>query len=374
MSSDRPTLTWHRDECITKGSNNKVNRPTPRSGYSLSTVGGNVFLFGGLDDSSSSSPPGPNNDLYVLRLKSGETHEWSRIEITNCAVPLPRWRHTASQINDTEFLIFGGHVSSFHRYNDVWVFNAITMCWRQPVPKSSKVLDYGNHTVSEWTGSPSPRGGHVAVVIRDLVYVIGGHGGEEYERAHLNDVFALDTKRWTWASLVPSGESPLPEGRSGHGACAVGDLIYIFGGNNSQAQFDDLYVLDPSPDTCSWTKIVGCNLPSAIYNHGAVAIDDYIFVFGGVQQGGVNSEYLSGNTYKNDVWVLNVNDEEPQWYSPPNKFVNNNDSHQETQPKPRSDIDMTFFSKWIITFGGWADKWFEDVLILDVSSIIFSHE
>ena len=66
---------------------------------------------------------------------------------------------------------FGGY-SGQHFLNDTWSFDIWTRKW----------------TVLKCTGSiPSPRAGHAAVLVNDVMYVFGGVSGG----THLDDLYAL---------------------------------------------------------------------------------------------------------------------------------------------------------------------------------------
>ena len=70
------------------------------------------------------------------------------------------------------FCRFGGAGLFF--YNDTWSFDISTQEW----------------TELQCTGSiPSPRAGHVAVLIDDIMYVYGGH---TVGRTNLGDLSALN--------------------------------------------------------------------------------------------------------------------------------------------------------------------------------------
>ena len=69
------------------------------------------------------------------------------------------------------FCRFGGSDGS-HRYNDTWSLNVLTREW----------------TELQCTGSiPSPRSGHAAVLVGDVMYVYGGSVVGTY----LGDLIAL---------------------------------------------------------------------------------------------------------------------------------------------------------------------------------------
>jgi len=71
------------------------------------------------------------------------------------------------------FCRFGGSTGS-HVFNDTWSFNISTRKW----------------TEVQCTGSiPSPRAGHTAVLIDDVMYV---YGGSNFDDSYLGDLTALN--------------------------------------------------------------------------------------------------------------------------------------------------------------------------------------
>jgi N-acetylneuraminic acid mutarotase len=70
------------------------------------------------------------------------------------------------------FCRFGGYGDSNTKFNDTWSFNFSTRKW----------------TELQCTGSvPSPRGGHAAALVDDVMYVFGGFT----DTTHLDDLIAL---------------------------------------------------------------------------------------------------------------------------------------------------------------------------------------
>jgi N-acetylneuraminic acid mutarotase len=71
------------------------------------------------------------------------------------------------------FCRFGGH-SGRHDFNDTWSFNVSTRKW----------------TKLQCTGSvPSPRAGHAAVLVGDVMYVFGG---DTIDGTNLGDLTAFN--------------------------------------------------------------------------------------------------------------------------------------------------------------------------------------
>lgn len=119
----------------------------------------------------------------------------------------------------TKILVFGGFRNSSCRYNDVWVFDTITMAWEQPIAAQSKFTAEGNHVAIKtgMSGVPHPRGAHTASRVGNLLYIFGGYGGIGYSRRDFNDLHTLDLEEFKWKRLAPKGNPPLPRS----GACSV---------------------------------------------------------------------------------------------------------------------------------------------------------
>ena len=105
--------------------NDESNRPSPRSGHTLTVMGSNAFLFGGLaycglvDSDDSSNGAIASNSLHQLRLSTVTSKvgmEWQKMKLREPS-PIARWRHSATLFEDSQILIFGGFHSSDHRYS-----------------------------------------------------------------------------------------------------------------------------------------------------------------------------------------------------------------------------------------------------------------
>jgi dynein heavy chain len=82
-----PTLEWATPTCVEAPDQYGVvgEVPSKRSGHTLTIAGTNAFLFGGC---TASKPPGPTNDMFVLKI-SGTEFEWARVETPDDG-PAPR--------------------------------------------------------------------------------------------------------------------------------------------------------------------------------------------------------------------------------------------------------------------------------------------
>ena len=330
--------------------------PNRRSGHSFNIVGTNAFLFGGIDHKS---PPGPTNDIFCLKLQN-DAFVWKKI-VGEADAPIARWKHSASVVDGTAILVFGGFHSSTNRLNDVHIFDTVSLSWSQPIDAQCDFTPRGNHIPKKnaWPFTPTPRGAHSANVIGDSLYVFGGYGGNGYSRRDFNDMYSLDLTSFAWQKIKCSGKTPEP--RSGHTGCVVGKQILIFGGWNSHSQFNDLYIFNTG--TCSWEQTdVSFGLPR--WNHGACAVEAIpnwkMFVFGG-SAGNLVEKKAAQGTYVNDIAVLDTGS--MMW------------SYPETAgeaPLPRADSVLTYDAKGsrLLMFGGWANRWFGDIHSLDVGTVV----
>lgn len=306
------------------------NIPNNRSGHTLSIMGSNIFLFGGLTYNTTGSKSRqyhPSNDLFVLRLKSSEGnnhHEWTKAQqlvSSEDEVPEARWNHTSTQINSTEILVFGGF--TFHEdggnlecRGDFWIFNAVTRKWRQVMlndlrreinnPAKQRreqrnikgLIGTYYHPPQDSDNLPCPRGSHTSSLVNDSLYIFGGYGGYGYSRQYQNDLYTINCSDnqnlKSKKVLTKGGQSPCP--RAGHSASVLGNYIYIYGGQNDNFLDDQdleslnhLYILDTV--NLTWSRVVlsmegPTNLnkdsPPRRWDHSAIPMnDDYILIFGG---------------------------------------------------------------------------------------------
>lgn len=202
--------------------------------------------------------------------------EWSQVEVEGEAPP-PRWRHSATVIDKTRILLFGGFHSRSVRLNDVWLLDTLNMCWeclhhgeRPPSdhtyrhvveldreaaakaagglageeegedeegagqkPKAEGAVVGGTEDApNEITGTPPyPRGGHTASQIGNSIYIFGGYGGSGYGRRDFNDLWSLNLASYSWERLVTKGASGAERcrrrGMGGEGTPGVGPRVAL---------------------------------------------------------------------------------------------------------------------------------------------------
>jgi len=139
-----------------------------------------------------------------------------------------RARRKANSLADGVATRFGG-TNGLEWFNDVWSYDPRTNQWTQ--------LDCIGFI-------PSPREGHAASLVGDVMYIFGGRSSEGTDLGDLA-AFRISSRRWyTFQNMGPS-----PSPRSGHTMSTVGAKIVVLGGEpsvpaRSQEELQLVYVLD----------------------------------------------------------------------------------------------------------------------------------
>ena len=123
-----------------------------------------------------------------------------------------------------------------------------------------------------------------------------------YTTRHVNDLWAIDVSGrdgYTWHAVHSVGDAPAP--REGHGAALLaGRYLAIFGGYGFDIGYsNETYVLDTALDPMVWTRpTMSGTVPTGRHGHTMLALgEDYeILTFGGMGRAG----------YRNDVHILQV--------------------------------------------------------------------
>ncbi|GAB2270150.1 hypothetical protein Dimus_005058 [Dionaea muscipula] len=240
---DTVTKTW--SHLSTKGT-----LPTPRDSHTCTTVGDNLYVFGGTDGSN------PLNDLHILDTTSST---WISPSPRGDA-PEAREGHGAALVGKQLF-IFGGCGKSLDKtrevyYNNLYTLNIETFVWQRVKTSGTPPAARDSHTCSSW---------------KNKLIVIGGEDEHDY---YLCDVHVLDTDTLVWREMNTSGKLLLP--RAGHSTVALGRYLFIFGGfSDAQNLYDDLCMLDV--DTGVWTKIITTgDGPSARFSMSGDCLDPLV--------------------------------------------------------------------------------------------------
>jgi len=133
---------------------------------------------------------------------------------------------------------------------------------------------------------------HTTTLVGSNVYVFGGCDS----RACFNELYVLDADAFYWSRPHVVGDVPVP--LRAMTCTAVGKKLVVFGGGDGPAYYNDVYVLDTVNFRWSRPRIVGDRVPSKRRAHTACLYKNGIYVFGGGD----------GVRALNDIWRLDVSD------------------------------------------------------------------
>ncbi|XP_020552689.1 acyl-CoA-binding domain-containing protein 4-like isoform X4 [Sesamum indicum] len=241
------------------------SNPSERWGHSACYFNGLLYIFGGCRGGVHFS------DVLVCNLA---TMTWSILK-TSGPGPGPRDSHTAVLVGH-RMLVFGGTNGS-KKVNDLHVLDLVSREWMRPECRGNP---------------PSARESHTANVVGDEKLVVFGGSGEG-EANYLNDLHILDLKNMEWSSPEVSGNVPAP--RDSHSSVAVGNRLFVFGGDSGDRYQGDVSVLDLNK--LIWSRLDVCGpSPDARAGHAAVSVGTKVYMLGGV----------GDKQYYSDIWVLDV--------------------------------------------------------------------
>ncbi|KAI4311988.1 hypothetical protein MLD38_036848 [Melastoma candidum] len=189
------------------------------------------------------------------------------------------WAHSACVVNDEchgKILLFGGFggMGRHARRNDSYFLD--------PSSGTLEAIAVGR--------SPSPRMGHIASVVGENMFVIGGR---EDPTTILNDVWVFSVANRTWTLVNCKGDYFPPRHR--HAAAVVGSKIFVFGGVNGGSTYASLFVFDTV--NLLWKELsTSGTLPCGRHSHSMIAFESRIFMFGGH-----SGEMVLGDLYSFDI-------------------------------------------------------------------------
>ena len=241
--------------------------PPARSGHTLVTIDGDVYLFGGEGSSSGSlfgySPNGPIfNDLWRL-----EGNEWKEETASN--PPPARRFHKAVEVGGKMYVFFGED-SQGQPKSDVWEYDPGGNTWTQKVVAAPAAA----------------RSQHSVVTINDKLYVYGGKDSNGDKR---QDLWSYDTAANTWQQLANA-----PTSFSRHSAVVHNNQMYVHTFTQS------IWRYDPLKD--EWGFITPLNSIPARFDQTIFALDGKMVVVGG--------QDINGNEYRD---TLEYNFDENNW-------------------------------------------------------------
>ncbi|OBZ78636.1 Tip elongation aberrant protein 1 [Grifola frondosa] len=237
--------------------------PSPRVGHASALVGSVLIVWGGDTKTNNKAKQSDKQDdgLYLLNLVS---REWTRVAVYGPS-PVGRYGHAVTMVG-SKFYIFGGQVDG-EFLNDLWAFDLNSLR-----TKATWEL------VEPVEGSPRPpkRTSHICVTYGEKIYLFGGTDCQY----HYNDTWVFDTTNNTWSELTCIGFIPSP--REGHAAALVDDVIYVFGGRGVDGKdLGDLGAFKISNQRWYMFQKMG-PAPSARSGHAMASMGSRVFVLGGL--------------------------------------------------------------------------------------------
>jgi dynein heavy chain len=255
--------------------------------------------------------------------------------------------------------VFGGHHNAQCRLNDTWFLSTKEFEWQ-------KVGDEQDNKSNQESkiGAPSPRANSNACIYKNKVYMFGGHGGLNYARTAFNDLFTFDFETETWEQIKPSNSAP--EGRGGHSVFASDNKVYIYGGWNSEQQYNNVLLFDL--EKLEWSDP---DIYNEIHrwNHSSILVEAIptwkFFIFGGEC-----AEYNEGTPrafgeYVNSSCYLDLGTMKWTTYASDAEIYSNIPQAREYTAIAYDQRDSK-----LIMFGGWNNGWFNDLYSLNVGKIV----
>ncbi|PCH33914.1 hypothetical protein WOLCODRAFT_22329 [Wolfiporia cocos MD-104 SS10] len=258
--------------------------PSPRVGHASAIVGSVLIVWGGDTKTNNKARPGDKQDdgLYLLNLVS---REWTRVAVYGPA-PVGRYGHAVTMVG-SKFYIFGGQVDG-EFMNDLWAFDLNSLRQRaqwEPIEPAAS------------SPRPAQRTGHICVTYENKIILFGGTDCQY----HYNDTWVFDTTTNMWSELTCIGFIPSP--REGHAASLVDDVIYIFGGRGVDGKdLGDLSAFKISNQRWYMFQKMG-PAPTPRSGHAMASNGSKVFVLGGL-----GGESLANTTKPEDPTLIHVLD------------------------------------------------------------------
>jgi len=266
--------------------------------------------------------------------------KWNVEPKVSGTAPSKRFKHSATVFG--KYIIFiGGQETDTKRFNDIIYYDTESCTFIRPTIRGDTVPNFSRHT---------------ATLVNGRIFVFGGFDGFGTNF----DLSVYNPATFTWKNIKKTEQNgTFPPSRTNHAAAAVGNKMYLFGGNNNNEAgayqvLDDFYCLDT--DTLTWSKpeTTG-DIPCARSGHCMTAIGKKLYMFGG----GVWNETSGWVEKFNDVYVFDA--ENNVW----------------TKPATSGDVQTSTFAisfavgRYLFVFGGGSKPKHcvtNDIYILDTAN------
>jgi N-acetylneuraminic acid mutarotase len=163
----------------------------PRGSVAVAAAAGKIHAFGGRLDEA--------HMLTTHEAYDPANNTWSE------AAPLSRARdHMAAVTADGKIHVIGGRFGA-----------------NEDMAGLHEIYDPARDAWSKAADVPTPRGGGAGTLYKNYILFLGA---EDDKRTYAENE-AFDIRKGTWAAFAP-----MPKGRHGMGAAAIGDVAYVAGG------------------------------------------------------------------------------------------------------------------------------------------------
>jgi dynein heavy chain len=255
--------------------------------------------------------------------------------------------------------MFGGHASPTVRLSDTWFLNTKEFIWSRA--KNDKAVEENKESA---IGAPPPRANAGACYYNGKIYIYGGHGGLNYARVSLDDIYTFDLEEQVWERIEPvQGLQPLPPGRGGHSIFIYEDKLYSYGGWNAEFNYNNVIVFDLH--TKEWNDPDIYNEISR-WNHSAIMVEAIpswkYFIMGGESGTFHEGQPRAFGACVDTACFLDIKELRWSTIQPEGK----------EKPASREYSSMAYDSDdaRLIVFGGWNSGWLNDLYTLNVSKIV----
>jgi len=315
-------------------------------------------------------------EKFSLERKGGVS--WSLAPKYSGTFPSKRFKHTATAFG--KYIIFiGGQETDTKRFRDVIYFDTETNTFSQPVLRGDRPPAFSRHTsvlvkgrifvfggydgisttfglsvfnpvTCVWTNVqssqlrgeiPQPRTNHAAAAIGNKMYIFGGNNNDQNGRYQvLNDFYSFDTDTFTWTNLTSPHQVSYPLHRSGHSLTSISEKLFLFGGgvwNENEGwveKYSDIHVFDPSDSTWRKVECTG-NIETSTFAI-SFSVGRFLFIFGG----GSKPKYC----VINDLYVLDTTS--LSWFTPA--------FQEDEKPLPRDMGTACAVGSNVFVMGGYA--------------------
>jgi len=220
--------------------------PQPLFNLALVTFDGKLYAIGGFDKLSQT----PVDTVYVFNAEVGS---WET------KAPLPNAvGGAAAVVSDGKIHVLGGRLGT--GIGDIHL-----------------IYDAENDGWSYGEGLMGPRAFHGAAALEGRIIVFGGRSGSLAENMRTVDELVDRASNWESIGFMNSR-------RSSFGTVVFGGKVYAFGGETTTAAMDSAEIFDPASNT--WTDLTP--MPTGRHGVGAAAVGGRIFVIGGGRHAGIS--------------------------------------------------------------------------------------